>query len=792
MSIQQMLLGASGASGYNIDKSLRFRRSASAWLSRTPASTTNRRTFTYSAWVKRGQLSVGQIVFNSGAYVTFGQFTSVGFDAADTMSVVSGLWASSTDFNLTTASVFRDPSAWYHIVLQVDTTQATAANRIRLYVNNVLQTFATGSQPAQNYDTAINASGIVHGIGAPNGSGSILDGYMADAYFVDGQALTPASFGETNALTGVWQPKAYTGTYGTNGFYLDFETTTSVAALGTDKSGNGNTWTVNNVSLTAGVTYDSMTDVPTLTSATTSNFPVLNRILPAAGLPDIRDANLYLRCADASNFTAIPATMLLPKTGKWYAEFTAIYVDGTTSILDVGLLDSTDFPTPSGVIGASSKSYGYRNTGSKLNNGAATAYGASYVIGDIIAIAFDATAGTLTFYKNNVSQGVAFTGLTAEYFFAIGGYNFAQWQANFGQRPFSYTPPTGFVALNTFNLPTASILKGNTVMDATLYTGNGSTQTITNAGGFQPDLVWIKNRNNVRYHILTDSVRGTNSQLFSNDTLAQEARTDRLTAFNSTGFNVGSYIDVNGNADTFVAWQWQAGQGTTSSNTNGSITSTVSVNPTAGFSVVTYTGTGANATVGHGLGVAPKMIIAKSRQYAQSWLVYHQSITANNYLILNDTAASQASITAWNNTAPTSSVFSIGNSNTVNFPSGTQLAYCWSEIDGYSKFGSYTGNGSTNGTFVYLGFQPKFIMIKSSSAAYAWFMEDIQRNLYNGNSAILQANSDAAEITGTSYNVDFLSNGFKLTTAQANINASGSTFVYMAFSSNPFKNSLAR
>jgi hypothetical protein len=331
-------------------------------------------------------------------------------------------------------------------------------------------------------------------------------------------------------------------------------------------------------------------------------------------------------------------------------------------------------------------------------------------------------------------------------------------------------------------------------MDATLYTGNGSTQTITNAAGFKPDFVWIKNRNNTRYHILTDSVRGTNSQLFSNDTLAQEARTDRLTAFNSNGFNVGSYIDVNGNTDTFVAWQWQAGQGTTSSNTNGSITSSVSVNATAGFSVVTYTGTGANATVGHGLGVAPRMIIVKQRNGTFTWRVYHASLANTQVLYLSATDAATTETTAWNSTTPTSSVFSVGTSSATNGSTNTYVAYCWSEIDGFSKFGSYTGNGSTDGPFVYTGFRPKFVMMKASStvANGSWIIKDTGRNTYNVADANLYANLNVAEDATATVYVDLLSNGFKLRGVFNGINESAATYVYMAFAENPFRNSLAR
>jgi hypothetical protein len=443
-------------STYRLNRSLRFRANSTAYLNRTNvASPTNDKIWTWSGWVKRGNLGSGILV---GFVDMSTLYQDVILFATDKIRYVQYV-AGTLTAEISTVPLFRDISSWYHIVVAVDTTQATAANRFKLYVNGTrITAFSPETYAAQNQVGYINKASNVVGLGAypPYLTNAFFDGYLSEVNFIDGQALDPSYFGEYDVLYEKWSPKAYSGTYGTNGYYLKFEdnSAATAAAIGKDSSGNSNNWTPNNISVTAGVTYDSMTDVPTLTSATTANFPTLNPLVPNPnGTPTYRDGNLYVNCVSAANFTAVPATMLLPTTGKWYAEFTAIYVDGSTSILDVGLLDSTDFPTPSGVIGASTKSYAYRNTGSKINNSAATAYGASYVIGNIIGVAFDATAGTLTFYKNNVSQGVAFTGLTARYFFAVGGFNAAQWQCNFGQRPFTYTPPTGFVALNAYNLP---------------------------------------------------------------------------------------------------------------------------------------------------------------------------------------------------------------------------------------------------------------------------------------------------------------------------------------------------
>jgi hypothetical protein len=398
--------------------------------------------------------------------------------------------------------------------------------------------------------------------------------------------------------------------------------------------------------------------------------------------------------------------------------------------------------------------------------------------------------GTITFYKNNVSQGVAFTGLSGLFAFGVSVYQ-DQLYSNFGQFPFTYTPPTGFVALNTFNLPTSTIVKGNTVMDATLYTGTGASLSVTNTASFKPDLVWVKGRSGATDHAWYDSVRGVQKQLESNTTTAETTETTGLTAFGSAGFTVGALAQMNTSAATYVGWQWQAGQGSSSSNTNGTITSTVSVNASAGFSVVTYTGTGSAATIGHGLGVAPSLIIVKRRNSTSNWNVYHASVGATGVLLLNLTDTTATTSVAWNNTAPTSSVFTVGTGNDVNASGGTFVAYCFASIAGFSSFANYTGNGSTDGVFVYTGFRPKFVMIKRTNVADDWYINDSVRNPTNVTGLTLLADSSNAE-ANYSPTIDILSNGFKIRQSGAGYNASGGNYVYTCWAENPFKNALAR
>jgi len=766
------IMAGSSRTGYNLTRSLRTRASASASLNRTPASAGNRQKFTLSFWTKRGAFISSDFAMLFYSYASTSDYFGISFDSLARLNIFDALGG----LSLTTTTVYRDPASWYHFVIAIDTTQATNTDRARIYVNNVrVVDLAIETYPAQNTNLNYN-NAIIHRIAASDYPSfpRYYDGYMTEINFVNALQLTPSSFGSTNALTGVWQHARYTGTYGTNGFYLPFTdnsalTTSSNVGLGRDYSGNGNYWVTNNISITAGVTYDSMTDVPTLTGDRAANFAVLNPIAPnLAGTPTISNANLFVNCASASNFSAVPATILLPTTGKWYAEFTAIYVDGSTSILDVGLLSSNDFPTPSGVIGGSATSYSYRNTGSKINSGAATAYGASYVIGDTISIAFDATAGTLTFYKNNVSQGVAFSGLTLQYFFAVGGFNFAQWQCNFGQRPFTYTPPSGFVALNTFNLPNSTIVKGSDHMNIALARG-ADIKATTEALFTGQFLEWIKDRINVNNHQLLDSVRGLSAVLQSNTTAAET-----------------TYTTPSGSS---VGWAWKAGASAVS-NTNGTITSQVSVNASAGFSIVTYTGTGANATIGHGLGVSPEFIIVKSRSGVLDWRVWHIINPATRYLSLNLSDAAAVSAETWNSTLPTSSVFSVGTALNVNNSGSLYVAYCWTPISGYSKFGSYTGNGSSDGPFVYTGFLPKWILIKMLGVDN-WILHDTKRNPYNTMTSSLYPNLTNAE--DQSWYVDALSNGFKIRSGGSTaMNTNGVNYIYMAFAENPFKNSLAR
>ena len=330
----------------------------------------------------------------------------------------------------------------------------------------------------------------------------------------------------------------------------------------------------------------------------------------------------------------------------------------------------------------------------------------------------------------------------------------------------------------------AQINKPDTYFNTKLYTGTGATHNITGVG-FQPDWVWIKNRSITANHHLFDIARGATKYLLTNATNAEATDAQQLQSFDTDGFTVGTNGNVNGSGNNIVAWNWLASN-TTASNTDGSITSTVSANTTSGFSIVSYTGTGSAATVGHGLGSTPKMFIVKRRDAIDNWWVYNSNLGSNDaYLILNTTAASSTAggSTLWNSTAPTNQVFSVNTNSAVNGSSGTYIAYCFAEKKGFSKFGSYTGNGSTDGTFIYTGFKPAFLLIKRTDAAFHWYIHDNKRNTFNVMDKELYPSQSSAEATAVTK--DFLSNGVKIRGTQVSQNASGGSYIYMAFAENP-------
>jgi len=788
---------AGGFYDTEISQSLRFNDDDSAYLSWTPASAGNRKTWTWSGWVKRGNLTGTDLALFGCSIDSYNRLLII-FDASDNINVQWRTAQGSTK-RIETSAVYRDVSAWYHIVVKSDATQATASDRLKLYVNGEEVTAFSADSRAdytQNADTAINST-YAHTIGEYAG-GMRLDGYLAEVNFIDGTALDATSFGEFKS--GVWIPKAYSGSYGTNGFYLPLTSDAN------DDSGNGNNFTANNIAST-----DYVLDSPT------NNFATLN---PLGGSPLLSNAtfsegNLKYTSSDAYD-TALSTIGMT--TGKWYFE-THLDSAGTQ---DVGVRATPDEYDTNylGQSGNGGIGY-YRNTSSVLNNGSSTST-FSATTGDIIQVALDADNGYIWFGVNNSWYGtvdtstgrftLATTDTNPTFFFAQ-GYRDSR-VSNFGQDSsfagnktaqgntdangygdFYYAPPSGYLALCTANLPDpvesidpAQDGSPQDHFNTVLYTGDGASSHAITGVGFQPDFTWTKNRNSIYGHILFDAVRGVTKRL-STDLTNAEGTYSGITSFDADGYTLGSDVNTNRSGYTYVAWNWKAnGSGVT--NTDGSITSTVSANTDAGFSIVSYTGTGSVATVGHGLSSAPDVIISKSRDGAKNWGVYHESLTANKVLLLNGTSAMLDTTTPYNDTEPTSSVFTVQSSITTNSSGDNYIAYCFHSVDGFSKFGKYTGNGSTDGPFVYTGFRPAFVMFKRTDSTGNWIIGDTARNTYNVIDKRLYPDSSAAEPSSIAL-VDNLSNGFKLRNT-ANPNDSGGTYIYMAFAENPFKYANAR
>ena len=739
----------------DITNSLIFNDGDTAYLSRTPSSAGDLKTWTWSGWIKRGILGGSQNIFISGSNVTGNISTQLGFLSDDRFQIYSTLSGYTNDMIVGSSASYKDTSAWYHFVIAVDTTQATASDRAKLYVNGLEVTnLANATYPTQNYDTATNNT-VAHTIGRfTNVAVNYFDGYLAEIHFVDGTAHEPTDFGNFDA-NGIWIPKAVTGiTYGTNGFYLDFSDNTSTTTLGEDQAGS-NDWTLNNFATT-----DQVSDSPT------DNFATLSPI--DSSTTNLSEGNLYVVTSLAGTRTTNGTIFV--NSGKFYWEVTP--TSGSQQF--IGVIDASYAANVGSTAGYSySTVIGYYSGGQKFIDGvSSTGYGDTYTVNDVIGVALDLDGGTVNFYKNNTPQGelsLTSTGTGKWKATVASGTGTASqaFQLNFGQRAFTYTPPSGFVALSENNI------------------------TVNETNIESPDFVWIKNRDQGDKHHLYDSVRGIQKALYSNVTTAETDEPDGLLDFNANGFTVGSDVEVNTSGEDYVAWTWKA-NGAGSANSEGSITTTsTSANTTSGFSIIKWTGDG---TIGHGLDEIPEMFIVKDLTAVGSWWVWHKDLsnTSAGYLQLNSTNGESSNTSVWRNSYPATATTIDVNTSYLNYSTDNYLAYCFHSVEGFSKFGSYTGNGSADGTFVYTGFRPAWIMIKQSSASGEhWEISDTERAPYNFDNRNLYANLTNAE-GGNNQRYDVLSNGFKLRSTNVGVNSSGATYIYMAFAENPFKYSNAR
>ena len=851
---QNNLMGAAAAAAsaggadfydYQIQNSARFLRTGdntNTYLKRTPSSAGNRKTYTLSLWVKRTQTTTLETfasaqVTSTTNYVDGYKFGSAQYDNSGLSLAAKGTLSGS----LITSAAYRDLSAWMHIVIRVDSTQTTAANRFRLYVNGEQVTaFGTETYIAEDYEGGFCSTrehAIGWGTGANNGQGFF--GYMAEVILADGTSYAPTQFGESK--NGVWIPKDPDGTsFGTTGFHLDFA---SSSDLGNDVSGNNNDFT--NVGMSA---HDQMLDTPTFDSSSNGgNYCVMNA-LNSGSNNTFSEGNL--KVTNTSGGCSALGTMSLVTGHKWYFEGK---VTGSGNNW-IGIIEENGYTnsanTNSSIAGSGSfNTYLYGYNGSIYHGSSSTATGATITTDDIIGVLVDleSATNTIQFYKNGAAQGSAFnltgTGINYTPMSDRGSSTGNGFWFNFGQEgtfgtgsgggnsdvngygSFYYDDGAAAKALCTANLPVVDAVDPAQTDDnypqklfgVTTWTGDGNTSRAITGLGFQPDWLWFKARDSAFSHRIYDTSRGISStggkRLFSNTTGVEVDQTSGqdISAVGSDGFTLGAssanYTNDTNNDAGHVNFAWRANGGTTSTNTQGDTNSTVQVDPSGHFSIVQGVGDndswGNPQTFGHGLSAAPTCIIGKKRaDNDDEWQVFFSdygnatiggSNAASNSLVLNSTAAlyTNQSYKGWGGVMPTSTVFTLDGNNLVQ-NGDTFVCYCFANCEGYIKSGAYEGNGNADGSFIYTGFKPAWLMLKQLDSTSNWNIFDTTRDPYNYTSKHVAADSSAIEYDGSSYSLDILSNGFKMVSTWGQINGNGNDYVFIAMAHNPLKYATAR
>jgi len=743
-------------------------------FTRTPAGAGSLVTWTISTWVKRGKLGISCyfIGTNDG-----GKNMTFGFGAANNLYWQLGTGDSwngpnTVHMKLQTTQLYEDPSQWMHVVLKYDSTASTpSASGIALYVDGVqIENLAAEVYPAQNYASGWNSANemLIGAIYNTETDEQNMDGYLAETVFIDGLALTPTSFGQTDTSTNRWIPKSVTGlTYGTNGFYLDYS---NASDLGEDQAGS-NDWT--NVN-----TVVQVTDSPT------TNLSVLNPSDSTGGTISIGNTKVVGITGWDETRTTIPVY-----SGKWYWEVVADTV--ATSSWATGILEANKplssgdswWNSPARVAG-SADPYGYEQSNKRVSTVDATglfaAYGNAGAIsaGDVIGVALDLDNGAIWFskadswidgdgtdssatVKTEIEAGTtsssAFASLSGAFNPAIstnstsvsGTYRFASGD-------WTGSAPTGFSAL--------------------------TQDALTSSDQFISAFSWIKNRDSTDEHMLFDRIRGVTNDLHIGSA-NQVTNVETLQSFLAGGVQVGNDVQVNTANESYVLWNFMMeATGSGASNEDGSINTVATlVDTTLGLSMSQFVGTGANATVGHGLGVVPEMVFVKGMDGGNHWYVYHIDRGTGYTFYWNGNSGGASTSTVWNNTAPTSSVFSLGTDTAVNGSSVNFVAYCFAPSQ-FTSFSSYEGNGNANGSFIptlnSLGvpIQPVWAMMKSMDSTSDWYIYDNKRLGYNVENAQLWANLTTAEATAD--NLDIVTGGLKMRIAtDPNV---AETYVYMA------------
>ena len=839
---KKILMGSGAADDYEIEQSLMFEATETTWLSHQPSSAGNLKTWTWSAWIKRTKpTNSGNYQYiwavDDGTNYTVAKYFSIYFNDEQALGIQSG----GTVLRETTR-VFRDFGAWMHVVIQMDVTQSTAADRLKVYINGEEQatsSFEVYTHPGENVDLAVSSTIYNYYGRSPDDDSNnpdyySLDAYLAEVNFTDGVSNAASAFGRTNSTTGQWIPKKYTGSYGsTTGYYLKFVS----GAVGTDSSGLGNNYGTGNLDNT-----NVHTDTPT------NNFPTVNYAEPwNTTISTLAEGNLNIKAAayDSGNYGNHYITFLLPTSGKWYIEMLTGIQAGSGNRAQLGI--SSKDPAVGGVIPGQSNQWStfssstaldisiYANTADLYDGGSsidqdtgltATSYVCALAIdvdnGKVYA-GYDSGSAITWLNSGNPATGsngaahtftmdsavytsVATSSDNANRSYVImnfgqngtfAGYKTAGGNADGnGEGNFFYSPPSGYLAMCSKNLPTPTIALPGDHFNALLYTGNDTDDRALTGVGFQPDLVWIKCRSINANHGVSDSQRvdsGTYKIIYPDANNAESTSGTYISAISSDGFSLANSGSDNQNNETYVAWSWKA-NGSGSTNDDGATDSTVSVNTTAGFSIVTFTmPSSGSTTFGHGLGAIPDYIIAKGTGASGNWSVWVKPPmdSTDDYMQLNTNAAQGSYSTVWGAAVPTSSVFGATVGGLVP-ASTTGVAYCFAEVEGYSKCGSFTGNGNVDGPFIYTGFRPAFTMIKRTDSTANWFMYDNKRDPSNIVDEGLFADIVNSETTQTNGMIDYVSNGFKIRNTGTAMNASSGTFSYMAFAEFPFKYSNAR
>ena len=756
-----------------IAKSCIFNRGDSANLIRTVASTSNRTTFTISLWFKIGITSTGGsgsgnfmwatdgVSSNEQCYLYLGTNNQLGFQMLNS--------AGSNILTQTCNRTVEDTGTWHHVVAAIDTTQSTNTNKLKLYLDGDLQSSFSYSNYdiGTNGDCPVNQENIQMAIGETPNSNYHFDGYIAEVNFIDGTAYGPETFGITDTSTGRWVPKSLGSiTYGTNGVRLTFANSAG-QTIGDDTSGNGNDLTVNNL-----VASDITTDSPTQNFATLSpNF--------TAGTVTLSEGNLTLLGSGSSVYGSSRSTFEIDVDDPTGYYFEARNTGSARDNINIGFQDVGTALSASAYGG--SNFYGLVSRGGGGSNqywrilGGSTDVTTSVAHADNDWIGVAIKQGKVWFAINNtyVLSGNPVTGATPfldisafakRFYITIECFQNNKLECNFGQKSLNYSAPSGYVSIQQDNFP--------------------------DDGKGIPDFVWIKDRDNTYNYELYDTTRGVQDRMTA-ETDVEATITDGLQKFLKGGFQIEDRPGLNTAGSSYISWNWLANGGTTSANTDGSGATTASViqaNQTAGFSIVTFTGTGSQTKIAHGLSSAPEWIMIKNRTVAEAWHVYLKSVGATHAMFLGGSDAKSDSTNYFNDVEPTNSVFTVNSSAGVNQSTKTMLAYCWHSVPGYSAFGSYYTDGNADGPFIYTGFKPKWIMFKSE-AAVSWYIVDNLRSKLNPVTHAVNADSTAVEHT-IQIKTDFLSNGFKVRATGDYIasqnSASHDPYHYMAFAEHPF------